>query len=483
VAASTKPALTGTVTINKNNPVLNDFLSASFTGNGTGAAYWQWLADGKAIQGANDSFYQVVTDDVGKTLIVRVSYADQSGSVTSSPTAKVTGIAVDNTFNSIAGFASWLSSQPENSTNTAYRVALNVNNLGGNASVSGSLGAVLIANTNRYVYLDLSGSSITTIPDGAFGIYSTGTGCTTLAGITIPNGVTTIGKQAFYRCKNLTSVTIPNSVQIIDSGAFQSSGLTSVTIPSGVINIGNFAFNTSSLASIIVDSGNREYSSDGGVLYDKNKTVLRQYPAGKIGAFTIPNSVTIIGSCAFIGSRLTSVTLPDSVVSILDNAFSGASLTGITIPSRVASIGESAFASCYNLTAITVDAGNSAYISENGVLYDKNKTVLIQYPAGKTGAFTIPGSVTTIGIEAFTGSGFTSITIPSNVTSIGEWAFEFTNLTSVTFAAGSNIANFGDDAFPEGSDGYGGNTLKTAYSSGGAGTYTRAVNGSTWSKQ
>ncbi|MDR2597023.1 MAG: leucine-rich repeat protein [Treponema sp.] len=79
-----------------------------------------------------------------------------------------------------------------------------------------------------------------------------------------------------------------------------------------------------------------------------------------------------------------------------------------------------------------------------------------------------------------------SITIPASVTTIGNYAFhDCPSLTSVTFATGSNIpdANFGTNVFPEGSEGNGGNSLKTAYSIGKAGTYTRAANGSTWSKQ
>ncbi|WP_461255834.1 leucine-rich repeat domain-containing protein [Treponema sp. R80B11-R83G3] len=142
-------------------------------------------------------------------------------------------------------------------------------------------------------------------------------------------------------------------------------------------------------------------------------------------------------------------------------------------------------------------------------MYNKDKTTLVAYPGGKTGAFTIPDSVTNIGKVAFeccyslTGitipnsvisielaafyscTRLTSVTIPNSVINIGNSAFEgCTSLTSVTFVTGSDIDNddFGYNAFPEGSYGYGGNTLKTAYSTGKAGTYTRAANGSRWTK-
>jgi len=203
---------------------------------------------------------------------------------------------------------------------------------------------------------------------------------------------------------------------------------------------------------------------------------------------TIPNSVTDIGGGAFEGcTSLTSVTIPDSVTSIGNTAFYNCtSLTSVTIPNSVTSIGNNAFAYCTSLTAINVDAGNSAYISDNGVLYNKTKTTLIRYPAGKTGTtFTIPNSVTSIESGAFSWcTGLASVTIGNGVTSIGEYAFSIgTSLTSVTFATGSNIpdANFGYRAFPEGSSGAG-DTLKTAYSTGKAGTYTRSANGSTWTK-
>jgi hypothetical protein len=163
-------------------------------------------------------------------------------------------------------------------------------------------------------------------------------------------------------------------------------------------------------------------------------------------------------------------------------------LTSVTIGSSVTNIGDYAFVSCYNLTAINVVAGNSAYTAENGVLYNKAKTVLIQYPVRKTDtSFIIPNSVTNIGECAFFEcENLTSVTIPASVTSIGDQAFGFCeNLTSVTFATGSNIsnANFGNNAFFEGS-GYNGDLLKTAYNNATtkAGTY-RYIAYRTWSKQ
>jgi hypothetical protein len=150
---------------------------------------------------------------------------------------------------------------------------------------------------------------------------------------------------------------------------------------------------------------------------------------------TIPSGVTAIGNDAFsFCSGLTSVTLPASVTTIGELAFGYCDLTSVTLPASVTAIGNDAFWSCCCLTAINVDAANAAYASENGVLFNKSKTTLICCPAGKTGSYTIPASVTTIGYGAF-GYCFrlTSVTIPASVTAIGNLAFYHCNgLTSVT---------------------------------------------------
>ena len=229
--------------------------------------------------------------------------------------------------------------------------------------------------------------------------------------------VTSIGTDAFNGCHRLTSITIPYGVTSIGDGAFRNcSGLESITIPYGVTSIGVSAF----------------------------------YGCTKLTSITIPYRVTSIGEDAFRNcSGLTSITIPDRVTSIGINAFMDCySLTSITIPDGVTSIGTNAFYGCSGLTSITVDSSNSSYCSESGVLFNKNKTALICYPAGKTdSSYKIPDEVTSIGYTAFEAcTGLTSITIPDGVTSIGNYAFErCSGLESITIP--DSVTSIGYMAF------------------------------------
>jgi hypothetical protein len=128
---------------------------------------------------------------------------------------------------------------------------------------------------------------VTSIGDYAF-LY-----CSNLTSITIPNSVTFIGEGAFYDCAGLTSITIPNSVTSIGGGAFSGCrNLTSVTIPNSVTSIGGGAFSDcAGLASINIGVDNTRYSSENGVLFNKDKTEIIGYPGGKQGAYRDRKSV------------------------------------------------------------------------------------------------------------------------------------------------------------------------------------------------
>jgi len=244
-------------------------------------------------------------------------------------------------------------------------------------------------------------------------------------------------------------------------------------------------------------------------VYNKNKTVLHTYPAGKTGSFSIPNSITDIWDDAFSGCiSLTSITIPNNVTSIGQEAFGNCtSLTSVTIPNSVTTIGSIAFYECtgltsvtigsgvinigqgpfyrcINLTSITVDINNSKYTAENGILYNKDKTVLIAYPS-VTGTFTIPKSVINIGDSVFESSSLTSITIPNNIISIGSYAFSnCISLTSVTFEGTIASTNFNS------STSFSGDLRAKFYATdpanGTPGTYTTTApvdSSSVWNKQ
>ena len=235
--------------------------------------------------------------------------------------------------------------------------------------------------------------------------YTTSNGAVTITGyigaggaVAIPGTinalpVTNIGDYAFENTISVTSITIPSSVTRIGDYAFQQcSSMTTATLPGSITSIGTRAFNDCS----------------------------------KLTGTVIPNSVITIGADAFLNCT---------------------SLTSVSIGSGVTSIGNSAFTGCSNLTAFTVDAANTQYSSLAGVLFNKAQTLLIQYPARKTGSYTIPNSVTTIASFAFLNSAsLTGITIPNSVTDIGDRAFlNCTGLTGVTIP--DAVANIGTSAF------------------------------------
>ena len=277
------------------------------------------------------------------------------------------------------------------------------------------------------------GNSVTSIGSYAF------TFCDSLTSVVIPDSVTSIGSYAFAYCDSLTSVVIGDSVTSIGTEAFRNcTSLTSVVIPDSVTSIGKGAFyDCTSLTSIKFrgakeqwnninkgsywDKGTGSYTitynyipeveteNDYGLEYTLNADES-SYSVTGIGEceateIVIPKMykglpVTIIGSRAFKGYKLTSIVIPDSVTSIGASAFfECSSLTSVEFGDNVTSIGYDAFHGCIGLTSVT-----------------------------------IPNSVTSIETGTFSGcSGLTSVTIPDSVTRIGTGAFWASGLTSVTF--------------------------------------------------
>ena len=251
----------------------------------------------------------------------------------------------------------------------------------------------------------------------------------------IPDSVVKIGISAFSGCSGLTSITIPNSVKEIERDAFIfCSGLTSITIPDSVTSIDFFGVfaRCFGLLSINVHPDNPNYTSEDGVLFNKNKTQLLAYPGGREGSYVIPNSVTTINWRAFDGcSKLTSITIPDLLEKIDDSfVFSNCeNLASIQISKSLVDI---EFLYHGSISAVTIHPDNPKFVCENGVVFNKDKTELLFYPrerlkdsqqkeSGYT--YTIPDSVIKIRHGAFDWwiqSRLKNIVIPKSVVSVGE---------------------------------------------------------------
>ena len=295
-------------------------------------------------------------------------------------------------------------------------------------------------------------------------------GCTGLKKLNLTSKIYGIGDGAFEK-SGLTSIHLPGNLQYIGNSAFSETDLKSVRLPGRVTYIGNHVFsgctklkniaipasvrgvnpgafgNCTSLKAINVASGNKSYSSTSGVLFDKQKTKLLQYPIAKSGkSYTVPNSVSVIRSHAFennkylesvtVGAekihnfafsemprlknvtlqngvtniaehafggnrRLQSVQMADSVKVISAGAFSDSRITRFRIPSHITSFSDSALEGCRKLTAYE-GSSSGKYPVIDGILYEKGGKVLREYPAHKAGStFTVPTRVERVRTGAF----------------------------------------------------------------------------------
>lgn len=247
--------------------------------------------------------------------------------------------------------------------------------------------------------------------------------CLLVTSVTIPSSVTSIGSYAFSTCSGIVgNLSLPTSLKTLGDGAFYGCyGLTgTVTIPASLTDFGNYCFmESNNISSFVVNTSNPNYASENGLLFSKNKDSLFICPPAKQGAVSIPSTVKLIGSYAFYNcSKLTRT---------------------LTIPALVDYIGYYTFYGCSLLNAYGVNAQNIYFSAENGVLFSNNKNRLIAYPVLKTGAYSVPISVTQIDPAAFAFSLLSgTLVLPASVNSIGDYAFYNSKQLSAINVDGAN---------------------------------------------
>ncbi|MDE6383730.1 MAG: leucine-rich repeat domain-containing protein [Paramuribaculum sp.] len=307
-----------------------------------------------------------------------------------------------------------------------------------------SITSVAIANSVKSIGAgSFSGCSAlisATLPTGISSIgNNTFYNCFSLESMIIPEGVTSIGSNAFFDCHSMTSVTLPTTLKSIGTdGLNRCSALTKIDIPEGVTTISNYAFfgcteltsitfpasltsygtgvlsYCKSLKEINVAPDNKILVSVDGVLYNKEITTLLQYPLARVSAvYEIPEGVTTLSANAFMGNH---------------------TLESMIVPKDVANINFGVFADCSAMKSIDVAEANENYKSVDGVVYSKDETTLVAYPAGRNGKYEILPATTEILRSCFREcKGLTAITIPEGIASLGNYVFfGCENLTTIT---------------------------------------------------
>lgn len=264
-------------------------------------------------------------------------------------------------------------------------------------------------------------------------------GSSNLVSIEFPDFIKSIGSYAFANCIGLTSVSLPEGVTEMTMGTFIGcTGLVSVSFPSNLKSFGTGTFEgctgltSLSLPENLTDTG-------WGAFRDCIGLVSVNFPSG----------LTNIGRETFWGcTNLPSVDLPENLASIGDDAFyTCSSLASIDLPASLSSLGAGVFSGCTGLTSINVDSGNSFYCSQDGILFTKDMTELICYPAAKEGGhYAVPSGVVIICDEAFDSSyNLTSVDLPEGLISIGAGAFSDCSLISIDLP--ESLVSIGASAF------------------------------------
>lgn len=357
---------------------------------------------------------------------------------------------------------------------------------------------------------------------------------TSIDEIKIPDSVVEIGYAAFAECKNLETISLGRKLKVINDYAFYNcTNMPSITLPETLTTLGEDAFkNCTRMKKVEINGTNKYFSVIGDVLYNREGTILIFYPPSRPDSeYEIPSQLeeilpNALSNCMYIeeftvnasntyftaedgvlfdknkttlikfpqGKDEYNYTIPNFVEKISSYAFAGSVLNGtLNISDNVSEIGDFAFNKCEYINGFSVSNKNNNFEDENSVLYNSDKTTLIQYPIAKkessyklpdsvtailTGALSdtklkeiklntklelisegafknssikslvLPDSLKTIESYAFSESSLEDINIPENVTEIGDFAFsDCENLKSITFDSESNLQNIGNNVF------------------------------------
>ena len=380
--------------------------------------------------------------------------------------------------------------------------------LSGRVEVPSVLGGYQVKEIAERAFYKCNGISEISIPSGIETIGNTAFGyCRNLEKVVIADSVTEIGRYAFRNCDKMTSIKLSSGLKALSSDIFNNCrAIVAIEIPEEITTFNNYAFrnctslekiniseNVTKIASgtftgctalkeINVDENNAKYTSIDGILFDKNKTKLEYYPCAHGIDYDIPETVLDISSEAFRGNKnLVRVSIPSQISKIDSIMFLGCSSlsridvaennahfvsvdgvlydkeksklivypatqpTEYKLPDTLIEIDENAFRDS-SIINLYVSNTNTLFASDNGVLFNKDKTELVSFPRGRTGEYAVPDTVERIGEHAFIQcNNLTNVMLPVKLKEIAADAFLECGLLSITIP--ENVITIGDSAF------------------------------------
>ncbi|MDD6140004.1 MAG: leucine-rich repeat domain-containing protein [Bacteroidales bacterium] len=278
------------------------------------------------------------------------------------------------------------------------------------------------------------------------------TKCEAMQKINLPSAITSIGDAAFAGCEGLTELQLPSKLQSIGERAFSESGLHHLILPNSLASIGDMAFSgCPNMTYFTVYADNQSFSTPDGTLLSKDGTVLLAYPNAKNSVYTTYPTVTTIGDHAFAGcENLTEIVLDNNVTTVGLEAFANCeSLHTVQLGDNTLTFKERPFYRCTAIRNFVVSDNNANFSSEDGILFNKDKTTLIRFPNAHSSLYVAPQTVTSIASEAFASCADLEEVGLSRVEEIGYAAFELcSGLRIVSFDAG-HLSKIGARAFKD----------------------------------